>query len=110
MNALLVGADQLGNLPGVLAELGIRVAGHISGRAPAHQRQAALPAEVELVILFTDFLGHNAMRHFRAAARARGLPLLCCRRSSSSLRRAVATCLGRTCDACPRRATAVKGD
>ena len=29
MNALLVGADRLGNIPDVLAEFGIRIRGHI---------------------------------------------------------------------------------
>jgi hypothetical protein len=102
MNALLVGADRLGNIPDVLAEFGIHIAAHVSGRQPAHQKRAALPAGTELVILFTDFLGHNVMRHFREAARERGLPLLCCRRSTSSLRNAVASCLGRACETCPR--------
>jgi len=101
MNALLVGADRLGNIPVVLSEFGIQVTAHVSGRQPAHQKRAALPAQIEVVILFTDFLGHNVMRHFREAARERGLPLLCCRRSTSSLRQAVANCLGRTCDSCP---------
>ena len=95
MNALLVGADRLGNIPAVLSEYGIRVAAHVSGRQPAHQKRVALPARVELVILFTDFLGHNVMRQFREAARERGLPLLCSRRSTSSLRQSVAGCIGR---------------
>jgi hypothetical protein len=104
MNALLVGADRLGNLPDVLSEFGIQIAGHVSGRQPAHQKRASLPSGIELVILFTDFLGHNVMRHFREAARERGLPLLCCRRSTSSLRQAVTTCLGRRCEECPANA------
>jgi hypothetical protein len=89
MNALLVGADRLGNIPYVLEELGIRIAGHVSGRQPGHQKRAALPAGIELVILFTDFLGHNVMRQFRDRARAQGLRVVCCRRSASSLRQAI---------------------
>jgi hypothetical protein len=89
VNALLVGADRLGNIPDVLQEFGIRIAGHVSGRQPGHQKRAALPAGIELVILFTDFLGHNVMRQFRDRARAQGLRVLCCRRSTSSLRQAI---------------------
>jgi hypothetical protein len=59
MNALLVGADRLGNIPDVLQEFGIRIAGHVSGRQPGHQKRAVLPTGIELVILFTDFLGHK---------------------------------------------------
>jgi hypothetical protein len=94
MNALVVGADRLGNIPEVLAEFGIRIAGHVSGRQPGHQRRAALPAGIELVILFTDFLGHNVMRQFRDRARAQGLQVLCCRRSTSCLRQAIGAALG----------------
>jgi hypothetical protein len=91
MNALLVGADRLGNIPEVLAEFGIRIGGHVSGRQPGHQKRACLPAGIQVVILFTDFLGHNVMRQFRDRARAQGLPVLCCRRSTSSLRQAIGT-------------------
>jgi hypothetical protein len=89
MNALLVGADRLGKIPDVLGEFGIRIAAHVSGRQPGHQRRALVPAGIQLVILFTDFLGHNVMRTFRDQARAQGLPVLCCRRSTASLRQAI---------------------
>jgi hypothetical protein len=95
MNALLVGADRLGNIPDVLAEFGIRIGGHVTGRQPGHQKRCAVPAGTELVILFTDFLGHNVMRQFRDSARAQGLPVVCCRRSSSSLRQTIVACLPR---------------
>jgi hypothetical protein len=93
MTALLVGADRLGNIPEVLAEFGIHVGGHVSGRQPGHQKRACVPAGIQVVILFTDFLGHNVMRQFRDRARAQGLPVLCCRRSTSSLRQAIGTSL-----------------
>jgi len=86
MNATVVGADRLGNIPSVLEERGIRVLCHISGRAAASQRRAGgLPRGTELLILFTDFLGHNVMRAFREAALEKGVPVLACRRSASCL-------------------------
>jgi hypothetical protein len=94
MNALLVGADRLGNIPAVLAEFGIRIGGHVTGRQPGHQKRATVPAGTQLVILFTDFLGHNVMRSFRDTARAQGLPVVCCRRSTSSLRQTIAASFG----------------
>ena len=72
MNARLVGADRLGNIPDVLSEFGIRIASHISGRQPGHQRRALVPAGIQVVILFTDFLGHNGHAHIpRSGAGAR---------------------------------------
>ena len=96
MNALVVGADRLGNIPGLLAEYGISIKTHLSGRDRAHQRMAGgLPANIGIVILFTDFLGHNVMRSFRDAANREGVPLVCCRRSVCALKKALgAACCG----------------
>jgi hypothetical protein len=81
MDAVLVGADRLGNIPDVLAEFGLKIGHHITGREPKHQRSAPrLPGGTELVILFTDFLGHNVMKAFREAAREQGVP--CAARSA----------------------------
>jgi hypothetical protein len=86
MNAVIVGADRLGNIPELLEKIGIRVTNHISGRAVSHQRQvAALPSNTNLLILFTDFLNHNVMQSYRSRARAQGIRVLACRRSASCL-------------------------
>jgi hypothetical protein len=102
-DALIVGADRLGNIPDVLQQFGIRIAAHVSGRDSSHQRRsgASLPAGVGIVILFTDFLGHNVMQSFRDAASRAGVSFVCCRRSVCALQQA----LGRRvtlekCDAC----------
>ncbi|GHT92990.1 hypothetical protein FACS1894116_04110 [Betaproteobacteria bacterium] len=86
-NALLVGADRLGNIPDVLRQFGIRIAAHVSGRDRSHQRRSTttLPAGVGIVILFTDFLGHNVMQGFRDAANRAGVSFVCCRRSVCDL-------------------------
>jgi len=90
MNAMLVGADRLGNIPGVLEDFGIHIAAHVTGRDRAHQRRASdLPTEIGMVILFTDFLGHNVMLRFREAASRAGVELVCCRRSVCALKQAL---------------------
>lgn len=100
MNATVVGADRLGQIPAVLLAHGIAIQHHISGRtAGDHARKGLLPRGTQLLILFTDFLNHNAMRHFRQAAHERGIPVLACKRSASCLRQ----CLERQC---PQRSTA----
>ena len=86
MNGTLVGADRLGNIPAVLRSRGIAVLQHISGRtAGAQRRVPCLPRGTQLLILFTDFINHNAMQGFRRAAQEQGIPVLACRRSSSCL-------------------------
>jgi len=100
MRALLVGADRLGNIPEVLAGHGITIVGHVTGRNPAHQRRMPESGrQADLMILFTDFLGHNVMRQFRAMAEREGIRVLACRRSISCLVQSLAG-LHRGCDGC----------
>jgi hypothetical protein len=90
MKAMLVGADTLGNIPDVLDKLGITIQRHVSGRNSAHQRKLdRLPAGTDLLILFTDFLGHNVMRHFRSLALQQKIRFIACRRSACSLKQSL---------------------
>jgi len=103
MDAVLVGADRLGNIPDVLAEFGLKIGHHITGREPKHQRSAPrLPGGTQLVILFTDFLGHNVMKAFREAAREQGVPDVACRRSVCALKQALEGCGAVRCAQCPK--------
>jgi hypothetical protein len=96
MKCVVVGADHLGTIPELLETMGIRVASHISGRAASHQRQiGALPSGTDLLILFTDFLNHNAMRNYRRKAQAQGIRVLACRRSASCLIMEIRRVLGK---------------
>ena len=106
MNALIVGADRLGNIPDVLQQFGIRIAAHVSGRDSSHQRRSApLPAGIGMVMLFTDFLGHNVMQRFREAASREGVSVVCCRRSVCALQQALGKRIDKddctNCAACP---------
>jgi hypothetical protein len=89
--ALIVGADRLGNIPDVLQQFGIHIVAHVSGRDSKHQRRdvASLSPDVRIVILFTDFIGHNVMQGFREAAHRAGIAFVCCRRSVCALQQAL---------------------
>jgi len=90
VSAVVVGADRLGNIPDVLKGHNIAIKHHISGRDPAHQKKTlSLPSGTELLILLTDFLGHNVMKTFRAAAQRSGVQVLACRRSVCSMKQAL---------------------
>ncbi|CAM5197943.1 hypothetical protein CDEF62S_03140 [Castellaniella defragrans] len=102
VSALVVGADRLGNIPELLRDRNIAIAHHVSGREPGHQKKVlALPSGTELVILLTDFLGHNVMKAFRTAAQRAGIRVLACRRSVCSVQRALDQC--GYCEICPLR-------
>ncbi len=105
MNAVLVGADRLGNIPDSLAGFGIHIQRHVTGRSSSHQRSTpALPRDTDLLILFTDFLNHNAMKSYRNQAQLQGIPVIACRRSASCLVESVRRYLGLKgqCEECPK--------
>ncbi|MBM3115260.1 DUF2325 domain-containing protein [Jeongeupia naejangsanensis] len=106
MNAYLVGADVLGNIPDLLNRYGITIHKHVSGRHAAHQRKPASLKGVDLIILFTDFLGHNVMRHYRDMANEENIRFVACRRSVCSLSQTLdklGHCATNPCDTCPQR-------
>jgi len=92
-NAVIVGADRLGNIPSLLRDHNISITHHISGRDPAHQKRTLhLPTGTEIVILLTDFLGHNVMKTFRQAAQRSGIQVVACRRSVCAVQQALSQC------------------
>lgn len=108
MNAMLVGADRLGSIPDRLAAFGITITRHVSGRNAMDQRRLpALPKNIDLLILFTDFLGHNVMKSFRSQAQADGVRVVACRRSASCLAEELERRLAPAdaCQTCPRHST-----
>ncbi|NHC61272.1 DUF2325 domain-containing protein [Paenalcaligenes suwonensis] len=100
VTAVVVGADRLGNIPDLLNLHNIKIKQHISGRDPSHQKKTLqLPSGTELLILLTDFLGHNVMKTFRAAAQRSGVKVVACRRSVCSMKLALTQ--GGFCESCP---------
>ncbi len=101
--ALVVGADRLGNLLDLLKSHNIKVRHHITGRETAHQKRVEhLPNGTSLVILLTDFLGHNVMKSYRCAAQKAGVQIMCCRRSKGSMQQALTQCgFESACATCP---------
>ena len=99
LSAVVVGEDRLGNIPDLLKRHNIAITHHISGRDPSHQKRTLqLPSGTKLVILLTDFLGHNVMKTFRSAAQKGGIQVVACRRSVCSMQQALDKC-----GLCPNR-------
>jgi hypothetical protein len=93
LSAVIVGADRLGNIPDLLKGHNIAITHHISGRDPSHQKKTLqLPSGTEVLILLTDFLGHNVMKAFRQAAQRSGIRVVACRRSVCAMQQALETC------------------
>lgn len=104
---LLVGADRLGNIEALLRQRGYGEQVHVTGRnARAQRRWSGKLKKARLMVLFTDFVGHNVMRAYRRLAKEHGVPVVACRRSTVSLVEALDrldgsnACAG--CRRCPR--------
>ncbi|MDR3426338.1 MULTISPECIES: DUF2325 domain-containing protein [Silvimonas] len=89
MNAYLIGADRLGNIPQLLESYGIQISGHLTGRDASHQRKPTSTRGADLIILFTDFMGHNVMRNYRQLATQNNIRFVACRRSVCDLRQSL---------------------
>jgi hypothetical protein len=72
MTALIIGGDNLGNIPGKLSKKGYDTIEHIDGRK-GWDRRAGIPHRVEkadLVIVFVDYLSHSIARSTKEKLRS----------------------------------------
>ncbi|KKM09560.1 hypothetical protein SY88_18365 [Clostridiales bacterium PH28_bin88] len=88
LTVLLVGADQLGNIPKELEQYGCKEIIHWSGRK-AQTRKKSIPANVHMVLLFHDFVSHGLMDIVKEQAKRRRLPIVFSRRGTADLKRAM---------------------
>lgn len=93
MNALIVGADYIDQIKRALAELGVMVTAHWTGRKPGDLKRV-LPA-VDVVVIITNFVRHALTAHVLGEARRAGVPVLYARRSVADVRGEVGSWLGR---------------
>lgn len=84
MTVLLVGADQLGNIPHHLKRHGFREIVHWTGRATRTVNRQ-LPTSVDLVLVFSDFINHQLMSSVKSQAKSKNIPVLYCKRSCCNL-------------------------
>jgi hypothetical protein len=84
MSILIIGADRIGALVPRLERLGASRITHWSARTQKTAKNT-IPAHIELVVFFTDFLHHTAARKLKSQVKQLGLPALYCRRCWSEL-------------------------
>jgi hypothetical protein len=75
-----VGADRLGKIPVQLSEKGYSEIIHWTGRSKSYLNKS-IPKEVDVIILFWDFLNHNLMQQVKRQAKAQGIPLVFSKRN-----------------------------
>jgi len=101
MKALLVGADRLGNIPDTLQSFGIKDFIHWDGRKKG-MRKLEIPGEVDMVIVFYDFIEHNITEIVKEKAKQSKIPCVFSRRACSDLVKRLNNC--KDCNLCTAKA------
>ena len=78
MSILIVGADHLGN---IAKKLGYHSLTHIKGRKNINRRNLKIPKRTDLIVVMTDYVGHNLACYIRELARNQSVPVIFSKRS-----------------------------
>lgn len=87
MNALIVGGDNLGNIPYKLHQKGFNTIEHISGRKGRDKKASILMKleRADLIIVFVDFVSHGVMKNTKEKIRNLNANAIYTKRSWSHL-------------------------
>jgi len=88
MSVLVLGGDKIDPIRQVLMELGVDNIIHWTARNQKNGRKKdkVIPSKVNMVVMLTNFLNHNAMKHYRAEAKAKALPIVYATRNVECVR------------------------
>ncbi len=92
MKALLVGGDRLGNIPTTLESYGIMDYIHWTGRKKG-MRKLEIPDEVDMIIVFYDFIEHNITEIVKTKAKQQNIPCVFSKRACSDLSKRLNDCM-----------------
>ena len=84
MSILVIGGDRIEPIKSVLYDLGATDIKHWDARRQSDNHKS-LPMNLDCIVMLTNFLKHNAMLHFKKQAKKRNIPLVCAKRSESSV-------------------------
>ena len=78
MSLLILGGDRINPILNILEELGVSDIIHWTARNQKNGRKKAkkIPNKVDMILMLTNFLNHNAMSYYRAEAKAKNLPII----------------------------------
>jgi hypothetical protein len=78
MSLLILGGDRIDPIVTMLQTLGVNDIIHWTARNQKNGRkkQKKIPSKVDMVLMLTNFLNHNAMLHYRSEAKSKDLPIV----------------------------------
>ncbi|HEX9059518.1 MAG TPA: DUF2325 domain-containing protein [Clostridia bacterium] len=84
MDIVIVGGDNIDKINCNLCKNGYCILKHISGRKNRH-KLIELPKNVDLILVFTDFVNHNLCEHVKRESKRLGIKAVFAKRSWSSV-------------------------
>jgi len=78
MSLLILGGDRINPIVSMLQDMGVSDIIHWTARnqKKGRKKQKKIPTKVDMVLMLTNFLNHNAMLHYRAEAKSKDLPIV----------------------------------
>ena len=78
MSVLILGGDKIDPIKKILINLGVDEIIHWTARNQKNSRKKnrVIPTKVNMVLMLTNFLNHNAMKHYRTEAKSKDLPIV----------------------------------
>lgn len=75
MSVLVLGGDKIDPILNILYDMGITSVTHWTGRnlKNGSKKSKQIPNKIDLVLMLTNFLNHNAMLHYKQEAKNRGV-------------------------------------
>lgn len=90
MSVLILGGDKIEPIRKTLIDLGVDDIVHWTARNQKNGRKKDkhIPSKVNIVLMLTNFLNHNAMKHYKHEAKAKDLPVVYATRNVECVREA----------------------
>lgn len=85
MSILIIGGDKIDTIKGILAQFGDFSITHWDTRKKSSACRKDIPQNTDYILMLTDFINHNAMYKYRKEAKKKNIPLICTKRSASSV-------------------------
>lgn len=85
MSLLIIGADSLGNIRDNIKKIGFTDIMHLSGRNKSVFRGFKIPVDIDMILILTDYIHHNAMKKVKKEAKDKSVDVIYARRSWSAI-------------------------
>lgn len=78
MSVLIIGGDKVHAVSNIIKEFGIEKIAHWTARnlKRGRKKNKPIPSHIQLVVMLTSFLNHNAMKHYRSEAKSKKIPVV----------------------------------